>query len=511
MSALVRSESVTLLSAIESTLGTQPTTGWRQQQPNPDGLQDFYPKVKKVARAPLSKNRQNEKGDIVDLDAVPKFVHDLNKDFLDYFGAGIFVSLEKFNGGTGSGRFAVTQATVGGAVALTAVAAGAYTVASGGALPQGLLMYGRNFANAANNGLVVVGASSTGTSIVCATAVLEASPPTNAQLEVCGFQGVASDITIDASGNLNATALNFTTLGLQVGQWIWIGGGTAASPGAFGFATAADRGFAKITAIAAGKLTLARRTQTFAADSGTGKTIQFFFGSYLRNVAIDNADYLETTYQFELALPGIDTAAATGYVYAQGCLPKSLELNAPLTDKIVATLTMSGLTFLDESTSRATGASSFIPPIAEAAINTTTEEPRIRLANQVDESIVCQDISSWKLSFDNNAAPQKQQGTLGGIRQIVGKALANVDMEAFLVQPDALHRIRDNNTVMWDACLRNNDGGCVLDIPSATVEDGTEKFPANGPVTIALKIMGFRDTTYNVTLGLTKFPFLPAN
>ncbi len=509
MSALVRSEAVTLLSAIESTLGTQPSTGWRQQQPNADGLQDFYPKIKKVARSPLSKNRQDEKGDIVDLDAVPKFVHDLNKDFLDYFGAGIFVSLEKWNGGTGTGRFAVTAPTVGGAVALTAVGSGAYTVASGGALPQNVLLYGRNFTNAANNGLVVVGAGSTGTNIVCATAVTEASPPSNAVLEVAGVQGTSGDLTINSSGNLTSTSLDFTTLGLQVGQWIWIGGGTAASPGALGFATAADRGFAKITAIAAHLLTLARQTGTFAADTGTGKTIQIFFGSFLRNVAIDNADYLETSYQFELALPGIDTAAATGYVYAQGCLPKTLEINAPLTDKIVATVTLSGLTITDESTTRATGASSFMAPISEAAINTTTEEPRIRLAN-TDGTIVCQDVSSWKLMFENNAVPQKQQGVLGGQRLIVGKAIATVDMDAFLVQPDAIHRIRDNNTVMFDACLRNNDGGHVWDIPSATVEDGTEKFPANGPVTIALKIKGFRDLTYNTTLGLTKFPFLPA-
>jgi hypothetical protein len=53
--------------------------------------------------------------------------------------------------------------------------------------------------------------------------VAEASPPAAARLKVVGFRGTAGDITATATG-LGRTALDFTTLGLQQGQWIKVGG-----------------------------------------------------------------------------------------------------------------------------------------------------------------------------------------------------------------------------------------------------------------------------------------------
>lgn len=509
MSSLVRAESVTLLSAIESVLGTQPTTGWRQHQPNPDGITDFYPKIKKVARAPLSKNRQNEKGDVIDLDAEPKIGHDLNKDLLDYFGPGIFLALEKYSGGTASGCFAVTPAVRAGAIALSAVAAGAYTVASAGALQQGTLMQARGFTNALNNGTQLVAAASTATSIKVTAAVLEALPPANATLEVCGFQGTAADITQTTTG-LASTVANFTTMGLNVGQWIWIGGGTAAAPGALGFATG-YRGLARITAIAATALTLDRTTTALSADPGAGKTIQLFFGSFLRDVAIDSADYIEQSYQLELSLPGAAAAAATDYVYATGQLIDTMEINSPITNKVDATLLFNGMNVIDPSTSRATGATSAPAPLATSALNNVTELPRIRLYDPMNAIVISQDIMSWKLTLQNNVTPQKQQGTLGAARLIVGKCIVAVAMELFLIVDDTIKAIRDNRSLQFDVTLRNNDAACLWDVPGGMLDAGAEKFPANGPVTIAPTLLAFRDPTMNYTLGCSRFPFMPAS
>lgn len=510
MSALVRSESSAVLSAIESALGTQPTTGWRKHQPNPDGIQDFYPKIKKVRRNPLSPNRQNEKGDIVDLDAEPKLVCDLSKELLDHLGCGIVLAVEKWSGGTGTGRFAVTAGLVKGDVALSAVAAGAYTVASGGALQAGTLAFARGFTNAANNGLQVVAAASTATSIKVTAAVVEASPPAVATLEVAGFQGASADITATTTG-LSSTVADFTTMGLFVGQWIWVGGGTLAAPGAFGFSGGGYRGWARITAIAAHALTLDRTTAAQVVDAGAGKTIQIFFGSFLRNVAIDNADYQETSFQLELSLPGAATAAATDYVYAQGCLVDTFEINMPRTDKAVATVTFNGTNITDPSTTRATGASTAPTPLATAAMNTVIELSRIRVMDPATGNSVSVDINSCKLMLQNNVTPQKQLATFGAARVIVGKCEVSLDLEVFLVQDDVIKAIRDNRTLQWEGCIRNNDGGIVMDIPSGTFEGGAEKFPANGPVTVTPTLMAFRDTTYNYTLGISRFPNLPAS
>ena len=70
-------------------------------------------------------------------------------------------------------------------------------------------------------------------------------------MKVVGFQAASGDITATATG-LGSTSLDFTTLGLAVGQWIKIGGSATADK----FATAALNSTARITAIAATALTL---------------------------------------------------------------------------------------------------------------------------------------------------------------------------------------------------------------------------------------------------------------
>src|SRR5580698_4327310 len=129
MSTLSSGAVVGLLSAIEATPGTLPTTGWRTNQPNDQGIKAFYNKLKKVARQPLSPNLSEQKGDIVDLDFNPEIVHDLNKEFLDDFGPGALLCVESWAGGTGVGRFAVTPVQAG-VVALSALTSSAATVAS---------------------------------------------------------------------------------------------------------------------------------------------------------------------------------------------------------------------------------------------------------------------------------------------------------------------------------------------------------------------------------------------
>jgi hypothetical protein len=67
-----------------------------------------------------------------------------------------------------------------------------------------------------------------------------------------------------------------------------------------------------------------------------------------------------------------------------------------------------------------------------------------------------------------------------------------------------------NLTVSFGSGFRNNDGGIFFEIPSMKCTDAPPKFPANGPVTVDLKLGAFRDPTGNYTLGMTLFPYLPA-
>ena len=96
-----------------------------------------------------------------------------------------------------------------------------YTVPALGDLTAGLLIHAKGFPTAANNGLKVVASSSTGTEIKASGLTAESlTAARGATVEVAGVQGDTADITLNSSGNLTSTTLDFTTLGLNIGQTI---------------------------------------------------------------------------------------------------------------------------------------------------------------------------------------------------------------------------------------------------------------------------------------------------
>ena len=504
-----RAEAVTLLIAKETTLGTQPTVAWQTLQPNPDGIGEYYPHIKTVAPAPLSKFRQMEAPVIVDLDATPKLTHDLTKDLMDQIGQGLLLALAKHPGGTGVAYFTNQAATP----MVTARTTTAYTVNAGGALQAGTLVVPRGWvtgANATANGtLQVVGAASGATSITVAGGVAET--PAGAYtvtLEVAGFRGAAGDIQLDATGDLISTAADFTTMGLTVGQWIWVGGAIGS---AFTFATAAYRGFAKIKGpITATKIPLTRRQWTVgAADTGATKTIDLYWGRWLRNVAFDSADYLEQSFHMELSYPKLLSGTTDEFVYSAGNLCDQWTINIPGQNLVTIDLSFIGTTIGDPTTTRATGASTAGGLLAIDRYNTVTGTPYVKLSKQSDDSVVSNDIDNLKLTVMNHITPQKQIGTLGTARDVVGKIEVSADIMAYLTQPDAILACSANTTLQLGVGLRNTDGGIFFDVPSVKCTDAPPKFPGNGPVSLDLKSAGFRDATLNITLGVTLFPFLP--
>ncbi|MCV9997327.1 phage tail tube protein [Pararhizobium sp. YC-54] len=164
---------------------------------------------------------------------------------------------------------------------ITGVAAtgGVITVTAGEAFAVGHLIRTSGFAQSGNNGLFKITTGSTTVPAV-GNAILtdEAAPAAGARVKVVGFEGASGDITAVADG-LSSTTLNFTTLGLSVGQWVKIGGAGAA----YRYAAAALNGWARIIDIAANKLTLDNLPTGWATNTGAGKTIRVFFGDTIKN------------------------------------------------------------------------------------------------------------------------------------------------------------------------------------------------------------------------------------
>lgn len=505
---VAKAEAANVAVVKETALGTPAAAGGQTLQPNADGIGNFYPQLKTVAPSPLSKLRQMEAPQIVDVDAKPTLTTDLTKDVTDAFAEGMMLVRAKHAGGTGVAYFTNNLPTP----TVTARTTTAYTVNAAGALQAGTLVVPRGWATGANataNGtLQVVGASSTGTSIPVASGVAETPSGYTVTLEVAGFRGASGDIQLNASGNLISTiTADFTTMGLTVGQWIWVGGTVG---GGHDFATAAYRGYAKITAIAAALLTLERRQWTVAsADTGTGKTIDLYWGRYLRTVAFTDADYLEPSYNLELSYLKLSAGTTDEYVYANGNLVDQWKISSPAQNLIGLELTFIGTTISDPSTTRATYGGAAAGPLAIDRYNSVTREPYLALLRKSDEAVISNDVETWSLTYMNHISPQKQQGFFGTKRVVVGKAEVALTATVEATSDAAMIACSQNTTLTFGAGFNNSDGGIFFDIPSVKCTNAPPKFPANGPVTLDLTAAGFRDSVGNYTMAVSLFPYLP--
>lgn len=498
-----KSESVTLSVCNETSLGVASTI-FQILQPNAGGIGSFYPKLKTVAPLPLSKNRQLEAPQIVDLDATPEITTDLVKDTQDAFCESWFLSAAQHPGGTNQALWSTRDGT------LTARTTTAFTVTANGALQAGILLIGKGWVSNPNNTLLVVGASSTGTTINVAGGVAETPSGYVATLEVAGFRGASGDIQLDASGNLISTVADFTTMGLQVGMPIWVGG---VSGGGNAFATAGYQGYALIAGpISAHSLPLTRRQWTVgSADTGTGKQIDIYFGRWLRNVPFGDAAYKEPTVQFELTYPKLSAGTTDEYVYAAGNLVDSAEFTFPAQNLATVNTKFIGTTIGNPTTTRASGASTAAAPLAIARYNTVSNITYLKVAKQSDDSVVSDDIDNWKLTLMNHVTAQKQQGFLGTKRDVVGKCEVSIDMTAYLTSDAALAACANNTTLQFGAGFRNTDGGIFINVPDCKCTDSPPTFSANSAVTLALKLGAFRDLTSNYTLSMGLFAFIPAS
>lgn len=485
----VLSNEISLLTAIE-TAGTPgalpPSPVWFELEPNTLG--DFGATITTVARDPISPNRQRRKGTTTDLDSTANWEGDLTISHLEIFLEG-FVFAEATNADNNR--------------VISAVSGNTFTVDSGETVPTGRLVFSRGLNLAVNNGIhAVTGATST-TVVVDTTLSTETVPAVN-QLSVCGVRGATGDLGIDGDGNLTSTTLDFTTLGLTNGSAIFIGGADAANQ----FATAANRGYARVIGVATNLLTLDKRATTFVADNGAGQAVDIFFGQFYRNVRTNNAAFLERSYQFETSFPNLANPSGDEYEYSLGNYCNTLGVNLPLTDKATMSFGFIGTDTETPTGTRKTNAATAQRPLKTAAFNTTADCARLRITN-VDESGLTTDFKNLTLTFGNNVTPEKVLCNLGA--RFINFGNFNIDMEAQLLFTDSavVAAIRNNTTVTMDFALRNSDGAVFFDIPSATIGGGGKEFPVNESVLINTTVQAFADTVLDTSIGITIFAFVP--
>lgn len=478
-----RTDLMAMAACVESSPGVA-GTDWKYIEVNSPG--DFGETIGMTEVNPISNDRMSRKGKVTSLDSNVSFDADLYYSLFELFSQGFFFS-------TWNAQDSFVP---------TAVTTSSFTVASGGDLADGTLVYARGYGDSANNGLFITNTATATEIEVTDTLVADASPATGSRVDVVGVQGTTGDITMGSDGSLASTTLDFTTLGLVVGQWIYVGGGTTATS----FATSGD-GYARVKAIAANALTLEKVPAAFTTDAGTGKTIQIFIGSFIKNVTYDDSDFNTETYSFEATYDTLTNK----YHYPNGNYANELGFNLNMNDTTKVSYSFIGLDTPLPTSSRASG--TFTNQYDTERMSTSSDIGRLEILTSTGDEIVPADeclLQSLTLTINNGITPKKGIGCLGTVMVALGNFNVSISATMYLTSDQPIVSIRNNDTIGLTVSMQNDEGAILLDVPSMTLGDGSRDFPTNDTINVNLTGMAFKDTTLGYALGSTKFPYIPA-
>lgn len=494
--------------AEEASIGVLPGSPvWTPLEPN--GYTDFGGQLTTVARNPINPSRQRKKGVVTDLDASGGFGTDLTQENMQDMLQGFFFASHREKG-----REVVT------AVDVDTANPDEYEVADTDGFLVNSLIIGKNFANAANNALNVVTAVVADTSVEVADGQLvdEASPAADAEIFVVGHQAAADDIDVDATGDfpaLTSTSLDFETLGLVPGEWIFVGGDGALEE----FGTAANNGFKRVRSIDTNRLEFDKSATTMVDETSSGgRTVRLFFGRVLKNES-EAANIVRRTYQLERTLGAPDSAQPSQIQaeYIVGAVPSEFSFNVPTAEKLTADLTFVGIdnTQIDGPTALKSGSR---PALVEAdAFNTSSDFSRIKMNVHSDSNenptALFAFLTELTLTINNNLTPNKAIGVLGSFEVTAGTFQVSGSMTAYFSNVAAIEAVRNNSDVTIDMHLAKANKGISIDLPLLSLGDGRANIEQDQPITLPLSYDAATaakiDTTLDHTLLMVFYDYLP--
>lgn len=343
---------------------------------------------------------------------------------------------------------------------ITGVAAtgGVITVTTGPAFAVGHLLRTSGFTNAGNNGLFAVTTASATVPAVGNTLLTdEAAPPATARVKVVGLQGASGDIAAVADG-LTSTTLDFTTLGLAVGQWIKIG----ATGNGFRLATATCNGWARVTAIAAHKLTLDNLPTGWATDDGSGKTLRVFFGDTIKNGVTQFSETLER---------GFLAQAVPSFLVQRGMVAGQGEFTFESEQLATWVMTFTGLTGELTTTS--------LDDAPEAATTNRIMSAAVNVGRIAEGGVAIGGpnfIKSLKLTLNNNLRALtaiRGDGLVGAVDIGNGSADVTVELQSYFGSEALLAKLFDGTVTNLNARVAKDSQALVWGVPRITFTDGS--------------------------------------
>lgn len=508
MARQTQSSNVTELSyALEVTdsIGTLPATPvWYKLDPN--SYSDFGADLTLTPREPITKDRQKRKGVITDVDASGGFNLDFTYDNVWRLIQGFFYK-----------DVAEQQTTIplnGTQIAITNVDAtgDTYDAASGlGSFVVGQLIFAENFGDAGNNGLKNVTSASATDVGVSQALVDDVSPSADAIFRTVGFQFDSATVDVDVSGDLPklsraSGAVDWTTIGLNAGDFIYVGGDGAITD----FVNTENNGFGRIKSITASEIIFDKFDATMVTETGTGLTVQIFFGDRINNDT-DGNNIARRTYNLERTL-GND-GSGTQSEYLIGATPNEITINIAEADKVTMDMSFIGKDHENRTGTLGVKSGTRKSFTEEGAFNTSSDMSRIKIAtvsatDEAPTSLVAY-ISELNLTISNGVFPNKAIGVTGALEMGEGMFDVSGSMSAYFADITASNAIKANSDVSLDFAIVQNNRGFVVDIPLISLGGGRVDVASQEPLKMPLDMSGAKDDTLEYTVSMTRYAYLP--
>lgn len=366
---------------------------------------------------------------------------------------------------------------------ITNITTNVITVASGTAWAVDDLVYLEGFGDANDEIVFPAVVTSNATTVTAASGLTDnASPPAAARVYNVGVQGATGDIdSTTGPDTLTSTILDFTTLGLLVGDWIKIGGTLAANQ----LPTAENNDWCRISAIAANVLTFDVVPTGWTADASTTENVWLFFGDRMRNGVVKHSYSLEQQFQDH---------TTPGYQYFRGMHVDTFGIAIPSAAIMTVSTNFSGFT-ADPTTTRFTGSTDVAAP-KNAVLNTSSNVGRI--GRGVDGPFTTLDgcVFDGAINFANNLRQQKCVGTLGAAGIGSGSMVVTGNTNCYFDSLSYLLDVINNTERSLDMRVGDNNGKVILfDMPRVKYSTGGAPVPSqNADIFINLGFQAILET-----------------
>jgi hypothetical protein len=333
------------------------------------------------------------------------------------------------------------------------------------------------------------------TSVTAASGLTDnASPGATARVYNVGVQGATGDIDSTITPDtLTSTVLDFTTLGLLVGDWIKIGGTLAANQ----LPTTENNDWVRISAIAANVLTFDVVPTGWAADASTTENVWLFFGDRLRNGTVKHSYSLEEQFQDHSPI---------NYQYFRGMHLDTFGIAIP--SAAIMTTSMNWLGFTaDPTPTRFTGSTDVAAP-NNAVLNTSSNVGRIGRGTAGPFTTLDGCVFDGAINFANNLRQQKCVGVLGAAGIGSGSMLVTGNTNCYFDSISYLLDVINNTERSLDMRVQDNNGKVIVfDMPRLKYSTGGAPVPSqNSDIFINLEFQAILESANDLyTVQIQRF------